>query len=337
MPLTLSDASVLLLPWPLSHLCTIALAPPVPKDSPPSVTRNVESAWEQRWSLSLLYMHFSLVISIAWKIVFALAAYYWVGMPSAAAAAAMDGHWVLSVLARDVLLTWAVGGLWDFVHLSPLSPFYVKLQEHKFKEGFPPLGVQLPHDFMWATCSALVSTAWEVALLHLWGRGSLPLAAFPGDAWYQDPATLAWLLALPYLQIVHFYATHRFMHKWGCSPSWDLGAFLYKHVHSLHHKSRDPTAFSGISMHPVESAIFFTTVPLAALCGVHPIVLLHYKYYNIVQAMIGHESYGGPSTGGNFHWLHHQMVDCNYGGLFVPLDRWFGTVKDDKDYLGKGE
>ena len=51
---------------------------------------------------------------------------------------------------------------------------------------------------------------------------------------------------------------------------------------------------------------------------------------NIVQAMIGHESYGGPSTGGHFHWLHHQLVDCNFGGDFVPLDFYLGTYSDGK-------
>ena len=52
---------------------------------------------------------------------------------------------------------------------------------------------------------------------------------------------------------------------------------------------------------------------------------------NIVQAMIGHESYGGPSTGGHFHWLHHQLINGNYGGDFVPLDYYLGTYLDGKD------
>lgn len=331
--LSLSDASVLLLPWPLSHLSTIALASPPPADGVPSITRNVERSWREPWNLTLLYSHFVLVVSIAWKIVFALFAYYSFGQPNPEKAASLDAGWVLRVLARDVLITWGVGGLWDFIHLSPWSPFYSKLQAHKFKPEPAPLSRQLPHDVLWATCSAVVSTCWEVFLLHLWGRGSIVLSAFPGDEWWKDPATLALLLALPYVQIVHFWATHRLMHKWGTTTIPDIGQFLYENVHSLHHKSKDPTAFSGISMHPVESALFFTTLPLVALMRAHPIVLLHYKFYNIVQAMIGHESYGGPSTGGSFHWIHHQLINCNYGGDFVPLDWYLGTYKDDKDWL----
>jgi hypothetical protein len=47
------------------------------------------------------------------------------------------------------------------------------------------------------------------------------------------------------------------MHPWfpknnkGMVP--DVGRFLYKHVHSLHHKSYNPTAFSGTNMHPIEA------------------------------------------------------------------------------------
>ena len=51
-------------------------------------------------------------------------------------------------------------------------------------------------------------------------------------------------------------------------------------------------------------------------------------------AMIGHESFGAPSTGGHDHWLHHQLVDCNYGGTFVPIDWFFGSfVKDEDDFM----
>ena len=46
----------------------------------------------------------------------------------------------------------------------------------------------------------------------------------------------------------------RFMHTWwpGTKSSWDFGAFLYRHVHSLHHASKNPSAFAGVAMHPVE-------------------------------------------------------------------------------------
>ena len=44
--------------------------------------------------------------------------------------------------------------------------------------------------------------------------------------------------------------THRFLHE---APGF------YKWVHYLHHKSRAPGPFSGLSMHPVEHLIFFSS------------------------------------------------------------------------------
>ena len=177
---------------------------------------------------------------------------------------------------------------------------------------------------------------WEIALLHLHATGSLRLASMPGDAWYAHSATLLLLLSLPWTQTTHFYFIHRFMHAWNTRTIPDVGKWLYRHVHSLHHRSKDPSAFSGISMHPLESAIFFSTMGLAALCSAHPIVILHCKFYNISAAMLGHESFGGPSTGGYAHWVHHMLVNCNYGNNFVPLDHWMGTyAADEADFARK--
>ena len=101
--------------------------------------------------MSYLYSHFVLIVSIIWKIWFALFAYYYFGSPDSAKAASLDQEWVLSILTRDVLVTWCVGGAWDFLHLHPWSPFFTKLQAFKFKPEFPALSVQIPHDFVWAT------------------------------------------------------------------------------------------------------------------------------------------------------------------------------------------
>ncbi len=48
---------------------------------------------------------------------------------------------------------------------------------------------------------------------------------------------------------------------------------------------------------------------------------------------LGHESCGAPSTGGHGHWLHHQLVEVNYGGNFVPLDWLLGSyVRDENEW-----
>lgn len=54
----------------------------------------------------------------------------------------------------------------------------------------------------------------------------------------------------------HFYVTHRILHtKW-----------LYKNVHKVHHESIHPDPWAGLSMHPLESAVYFSAGPLLAIC-----------------------------------------------------------------------
>ena len=309
MPLLAS--SLPFLPWPLATFVGVAITPPPGPNSPPPSKRFAEPTITTDPKA-----HLSIIISAgAWKVVFAAAVLAFLSPLDAATALSLDAAWVGRIAARNLLLTWGVGGLWDFLHLSPSSPLRAALAPHKFTPA-PVRSGQIPHDAFWASVSALVATCWEVAIWRWRALGALPLAEAPQGWWAHGP-TLAWLLALPHLQIVHFWAVHRVMHRWfprarrGLA-AWapDVGQWLYTWVHSLHHLSRDPTAFSGISMHPVESALFFTTMPLLALCGCHPVVILHAEFYNIVQAMIGHESYGSPSTGGHFHWLHHQLIEC---------------------------
>lgn len=325
------------LPWPLSTFVALAVTPPPAADAAPASKRYGAGP-----VLTSPLAHASIVVSAAWKVALAALVYHASYLPAeraAAAAAALDWRWAAGVAARNVLLTWSVGALWDFLHLSPHSPLYARLQPLKFS-GVPARAARVAQDAAWATLSALVAAAWEVAIAHAWARGWLTPVSVPGDVWWAHAPTLAALLALPYFQIVHFYAIHRMMHRWfapgarsSLASRWlpDVGAWLYRYVHYIHHRARDPTAFSGIAMHPVESAIFFTTMPIAALLGAHPIVVLHASFYNIVVAMIGHESYGDPSTGGFDHYVHHRCIDCNYGGTFVPIDWLFGTAVRDED------
>lgn len=328
------------LPWPLSTFVALAVTPPPPPDAPPASKRYGAGP-----VLTSLTGHASIVVSAAWKVGLAAAVYHTAYLPAeraAASAATLEPRWMAGIALRNVLLTWAVGGAWDFLHLSPHSPLYARLQPLKFS-GVPARAARVAQDAAWATLSALVAAAWEIAIAAAWARGWVtPAAGGPGGAWWTHAPTLAALLAFPYLQIVHFYAVHRVMHRWfvrhplargAPPPAWlpDVGAWLYAHVHYIHHRARDPTAFSGIAMHPVESALFFSTMPLAAAMGAHPIVVLHASFFNIVVAMVGHESYGDPSTGGFDHYVHHRCIDCNYGGTFVPLDWLFGTAVRDED------
>jgi len=70
----------------------------------------------------------------------------------------------------------------------------------------------------------------------------------PEDHWL-------WLAVLvllaPAIHEVHFFCGHWLIHQ---GP-------LYKYIHSVHHNSINPSPWSSMSMHPVESAFFFSALP----------------------------------------------------------------------------
>ena len=48
-----------------------------------------------------------------------------------------------------------------------------------------------------------------------------------------------------FFQNYSLYFLFRGMHPWRTEVIPDFGKFAYRHVHALHHKSYNPTAFSG--------------------------------------------------------------------------------------------
>lgn len=128
---------------------------------------------------------------------------------------------------------------------------------------------------------------------------------------------MAGIFLLPYLQGVHFFFVHRGMHKWGTTSIPDVGAFLYKHVHSLHHKSRNPTVWSGISMHPVESAAYFSTMGFAG--AQHPLrfrprLALTFLCANVPEPLMQHSL-------GRIHW------SCYTANSLARLLRWYELLR----------
>ncbi|MFM9851408.1 MAG: sterol desaturase family protein [Sphingomonadaceae bacterium] len=128
-----------------------------------------------------------------------------------------------------------------------------------------------------------------------------------------------------------FYWTHRAMHH----PA------LFRHFHSLHHESHDPTPFTAYSFHPLEAVVqsvngLPTLLPLMFLPW-DPTALAVYGFGQIAFNVIGHLGYEVyPAnwnrmpglrwkTPGLHHYLHHQMVGGNYALYFRWWDKACGT------------
>ena len=135
-------------------------------------------------------------------------------------------------------------------------------------------------------------------------------------------------LLITHWRVPHFYAMHRFLHPWRLKNFPDIGRFMYKHIHSLHHKSYNPTTLSGTSFHPVESMMYYSACFLVAPFSVHITIPVGCIIDCGIGAWLGHDGFMAPGVGDQFHQLHHESFDCNYGAQHVPLDWLFGTYAE---------
>jgi 4-alpha-methyl-delta7-sterol-4alpha-methyl oxidase len=72
----------------------------------------------------------------------------------------------------------------------------------------------------------------------------------------------------------------------------DIGKFLYKNIHSLHHKSYNPTAFSGTSMHAIEAITYFSAAIQPVIMGnLHPVIPLAWIMSLALDAWLGHDGF----------------------------------------------
>ncbi|CAD8167692.1 unnamed protein product [Paramecium pentaurelia] len=105
--------------------------------------------------------------------------------------------------------------------------------------------------------------------------------------------------------------------------------FLYKHVHSVHHSFREPTAFGYCATHPLEGISEVNTVLHLAelIIPIHPLMTLFFFEYITVNEMMGHD---GGEYDHSDHYRHHLYYVVNYGDTI--MDEFFGTVYNSKNY-----
>lgn len=180
----------------------------------------------------------------------------------------------------------------------------------------------MKHDAMWTTCATFTATFLEWLMCYWMASGRFAFDLNMADKPYKY---VFWALFLTHVREPHFYCVHRVMHPWRKAGIPDVGKFLYRWVHSLHHKSDNVTAFSGTSMHPVESTLYYSAGFVPYLFACHPVICLGTMIDCAIGAWLGHSGFVFPGTGDVFHQIHHMVFDCNYGTNNVPCDLLFGT------------
>jgi len=138
---------------------------------------------------------------------------------------------------------------------------------------------------------------------------------------------IALVFLVPAIHEIHFFCIHRLIHT----------PWLYKHIHSVHHKSINPSPWSSLSMHPVEHILYFGEVVWHLIIPSHPVVAmfnLNMVAYGAINGHIGFEKLemgekANIDSHAYIHYLHHKYFQVNYGAdWLIPLDKWFNTWHD---------
>ena len=189
---------------------------------------------------------------------------------------------------------------------------------------------QVFDNMFWSLASGVtIWTLYQILLLWSYANDLISQISFKINPF--------WFLFIFFLIIlfesVHFYLAHRLLHF----------KFFYKFFHHIHHRNINPGPWSGISMHPFEHLLYFSTVLIHFVIPSHPIHILFHFMIISVGAVIGHCGFDGfiinkknkVALGHFHHQLHHRYFECNYGTIEAPFDVWFGSFHDGTSNINK--
>lgn len=235
-------------------------------------------------------------------------------------------EWVAKLYIRNILLLSAVAG---GLHLY----FYTFTQQgQKLKYDPRPLsksgrqftlGGQVRDNMFWSLGSGVFFwTSYEALMFWAMANGWAPVLL-----WVDNPVWFILLFLLTPIWIsFHFYWIHRLLH-------WPP---LYKLAHALHHRNINVGPWSGLSMHPLEHLLFFSSILIHFLVPAHPLHILFHMQHQSLTAATSHTGFENLlvkdsktlALGTFHHQLHHRYFGVNYGNLQMPWDKWFGSFHD---------
>ena len=235
-------------------------------------------------------------------------------------------EWVAKLYVRNIFLLSAVAG---GLHLY----FYTFTQQgQKLKYDPRPLsksgrqftlGGQVRDNMFWSLGSGVFFwTSYEALMFWAMANGWAPVLL-----WVDNPVWFIFLFLLTPIWIsFHFYWIHRLLH-------WPP---LYKLAHALHHRNINVGPWSGLSMHPLEHLLFFSSILIHFLVPAHPLHILFHMQHQSLTAATSHTGFENLlvkdsktlALGTFHHQLHHRYFGVNYGNLQMPWDKWFGSFHD---------
>lgn len=258
-------------------------------------------------------------------LVIALVCFFWF-QPSLEQAQTLSLGWIAQIYLRNfVLLAIVAGGLHLYFYTFTKQGQKLKYDPRPLtKSGRQfTLGGQVRDNMFWSLSSGVFFwTLYEVILFWAMANGWTPILY-----WSENPVWFALLLVLTPIWIsFHFYWIHRLLH-------WPP---LYKVAHGLHHRNTNVGPWSGLSMHPLEHLLFFSSVLIHLIIPTHPLHILFHMQHQSLTAVTSHTGFENLlikdektlALGTFHHQLHHRYFEVNYGNLQMPWDKWFGSFHD---------
>ena len=265
-----------------------------------------------------------------WNVPYAIAAVLiWLYLtPSLTVMENFSFSWAGLILVRNIVLAIFVYGawhLWLYVWRKQDTAFKYNRRWPKEQSSVFLFNNQNYDNMFWTLASGVpIWTAYEVLLLWGYANGMISIVDI-GD---NPVGFIALFFLVPFIHEVGFYFAHRLLH-------WPP---LYQIAHKLHHRNTNPGPWSGLSMHPIEHLIYFSTILLFFVIPSHPIHMINLASRLGVAPAHGHTGFDRIVVGEDAsvdnpyyaHYLHHRYFEVNYADGMVPLDKWFGSFHDPK-------
>ncbi len=237
--------------------------------------------------------------------------------------------WIGQIWIRNIALAFLIaGGLHTYFYILRKQGDRLKYEQRDLDRSnkIYTFKNQVHDNMFWTLASGVtIWTIYETLFHWCHSNGWIPGIGFADSLiWF-----IACFLLIPIWSSFHFYWIHKLLH-------WPP---LFKAAHALHHRNVNIGPWSGISMHPIEHVLYFSTFAIHFVVPTSPIHFLFHAFYQALQPMGSHCGYNGLEVNGKkrmelgnyFHQLHHKHYKCNYGTLEMPWDRWFGSFHDGTD------
>lgn len=168
--------------------------------------------------------------------------------------------------------------------------------------------------------SVFVCCVYEFFILHFrsseWLQPSTMASTDDNDTWF---GAVCIAIGLCIWSDAHFYFVHRLMH----------GIKVMRRVHMVHHESVNPDPWSGLSFHPAEAVVYFSSMLIACVLPVPYWAFWLHKAALLITPANGHHGHEIVILPCLFnchhHYLHHAHFNCNYGSPTQFWDWLLGT------------